>query len=254
VSRASIVGALYDSRRHSQPFDGDGVVLDVVEGLSVQLEVAARFEAAGESIGGWKVGMTSGRSHDRMGEAFRPHGYVLASHLLDSGAQLRRDDLVNPGIEPELCLILGEPLSGSPSQEEARAAVVAVAAAFEVIELRLPGGGGADNGLLVADGLANWGIVVGPSVPPPASLPAGLEVTLSRDGAEVARERAGGTVVFDDPFLSLAWLAVVLSRSGCSLEVGQPVITGSFANVELDGPGRWRAVFSGVGAVELDVV
>jgi 2-keto-4-pentenoate hydratase len=235
-------------------FTGEGITLPLDEGLAAQLEVAARFEAAGEPIGGWKVGMTSGRSHDRMGEGFRPHGYVLASHLLGSGARLRRDDLVNPRLEPELCLILGAPLSGSPSRDEARAAVSGVAAAFELVELRLPGGGGADNGLLVADGLANWGIVVGASVTPPPDLPLGLEVRLFRDGVEVARERAGESIVFDDPFLSLARLAAVLSRSGRSLEAGQPVITGSFANVELDGPGRWRAVFSGVGAVELDVV
>jgi len=254
VKRADLVAALYDSRRRSQLFAGDDVTLGLDEGLGIQLEVADRFETAGDPVGGWKVGMTSGRSHDRMGEGFRPHGYVLGSHLLESGAQLRRDDLVNPALEPELCLILGAPLAGSPSRDEARAAVAAVAPAFELVELRLPGGGGADPGLLVADGLANWGIVAGPAVPPPASLPAGLEVTLVRDDVEVARERAGETIVFDDPFLSLARLVALLSRSGRSLAAGQPVITGSFANVMLDGPGRWRAEFSGVGAVELDVV
>lgn len=254
MSDAALVEALYRSRRDSTPFTDDGVTLTLDEGLEIQLQVANRFGADGEPVGGWKVGMTSGRSHDRMGVGFRPHGYVLASHLLTTGATYRLDARLNPLLEPELCLILGAPLSGSPTVEEARAAVSEVAAAFELVELRLPGGGGADNGLLVADGLANWGMVVGARVPPPSGLPGGLTVRLFRDDEKIANEQAGETLVFDDPFLSLARLAERLSRSGRQLEAGQPVITGSFANVPLDRPARWRAEFSDVGVVELNVV
>jgi 2-keto-4-pentenoate hydratase len=254
VTDQALIDELYRSRRNSEPFSLHGVTLSLDDGLETQLRVAQRFEADGERVGGWKVGMTSGRSHDRMGEGFRPHGYVLASNILASGARYALDERLNPLLEPELCLILGEPLSGSPSAEEARAAVAGVAAAFELVELRLPGGGQADDGLLVADGLANWGIVVGEPVSPPSWLPEGLTVRLLCDDEEVAHAQAGESMVFDNPFLSLARLAQALARTGRRLEAGQPVITGSFANVGLDRPARWRAEFSDVGVVELDVV
>jgi 2-keto-4-pentenoate hydratase len=48
----------------------------------------------------------------------------------------------------------------------------------------------------------------------------------------------------DDPFLSLSRLCALLHRYGRGLEVGQRVITGSFCNRAVDGPGAWRTVFS----------
>jgi 2-keto-4-pentenoate hydratase len=53
----------------------------------------------------------------------------------------------------------------------------------------------------------------------------------------------------DDPFLSLSRLCALLHQYGRGLEPGQRVITGSFCNETVKGPGGWRAVFSGIGEV-----
>lgn len=215
------------------------------EALRLQLAVADRFVAGGDRVGGWKVGLTAGGTRDMMGEGFRPFGYVLERQVFSSGAEIDLGRMLNCGIEPELSVVVGSELSGCPSVDEVRAAVRGVAPAFELNELRVPGGRDADHATLVADGLGNWGIVVGDVVPMEA-LSDGLTVSLFRDGERVARETAGVWPI-DDPFLSVSRLVALLDRFGRRLEAGQTVITGSFATLRVQGPSEWRAEFEGVG-------
>src|SRR6266545_1485215 len=165
VDQAAVIDALYVARKNgSQPSGLAQVQLELEEALEMQLRVLGRFEAEGEKLGGWKVGLTSGNARDRMGKDFRPFGYVLQSRIFPSGATVPVAKIVNCAIEPELCLIIGSPLRGDAvGVTEAKAAVRAVAPAFEINQRRV--GSDAGQALLLADGLAQWGIVVGPEAP-----------------------------------------------------------------------------------------
>ena len=55
----------------------------------------------------------------------------------------------------------------------------------------------------------------------------------------------------DDPFLSVARLAVELHRFGRSLRPGDRVITGAFTDHAVERAGVWTAAFSGVGSVRV---
>ncbi|WP_200210425.1 2-keto-4-pentenoate hydratase [Micromonospora coerulea] len=218
---------------------------DVYEALGLQLAVLDRLVAAGERLAGWKVGLTSGPRRDVMGKGFRPFGYLLQSRTLSSGDVLGHDRIRSCYLEPELCLVLGAPLRGDHiDSAAARSAVRAVAPAFELNERRLSAQ--ADDPTTIADGLGNWGIVVGPEAPVRSALTA-TTVGLWRDDALVATRTPGDAM--DDPFLSLSRLCALLHRYGRGLEAGQRVITGSFCNQSAHGPGTWRAVFSGIGDV-----
>lgn len=246
--QAAVIDALYIARRDgSLPSGLDRVQLGLEEALAVQLRVLGRFETAGERLGGWKVGLTSGNARDRMGKDFRPFGYVLQSRILPSGATVPVTKIFNCSVEPELCLILGAPLRGADVDvAEAKAAVRAVAPAFEINERRVPPDKG--QALLLADGLTQWGIVVGPESPVRDGL---VETTVEfyRDGQLVETKTPGATM--DDPYLSLSRLCGILHKYGFGLEPGQPVITGSFCHHAVSQPGTYRAVFSGVGAVSV---
>ena len=244
--QAALIDVLYTGRRNSaEPSGIDSVQFGLEDALEMQLAVLDRFTAAGEPLGGWKVGLTSGKARDRMGEGFRPFGYVLRSRILDSGAAVQRAHILNCRIEPELCLIMGSALFGdNVGAAEAKAAVRAVAPAFEINEVRV----GPDKGSapLLADGLANWGIVVGPE----ASVRDGLihtTVEFSCDGQVVETKTPGETM--DDPYLSLSRLCRLLHKYGRGLEPGQPVITGSFCHYAITQPGTYRANFSDIGEV-----
>jgi 2-keto-4-pentenoate hydratase len=248
VDQAAVVDALYVARRNGSPPSGlDQVQLGVEEALAVQLHVLDRFEGEGEKLGGWKVGLTSGNARDRMGKDFRPFGYVLQSRIFPAGVTVPVAEIMNCAIEPELCLIIGTPLRGDAVDvAEAKAAVRAVAPAFEINQRRV----GPDTGqaLLLADGLAQWGIVVGSEAPVRDGL---VETTVEFYCDEQLVETKTPGATMDDPYLSLSRLCRLLHTYGFGLEPGQPVITGSFCHHAVRRPGTYRAVFSGIGEVSM---
>jgi 2-keto-4-pentenoate hydratase len=242
---AALIQALYDARRGgAEPVGVEHLEISQPEALRAQLDVLRRLQSDGEALGGWKVGLTSGRMRDVMGKDFRPFGYVLKSRLFPSGAACPLAPIFRCRMEPELCLVLGKPLRGRVSVAEARDAVRGVAAAFEINELRVPPTW--TRPLLVADGLSQWGVVVGPEAPVRDSL-VDTTVRFYQDDDLLNEVTPGETM--DDPYLSLARLAAQLDEYGLGLEAGQPVITGSFCSTAVERPARYRATFSDVGEV-----
>lgn len=248
-----MVDHLFEARREGHPVHLPDGQLDHDQALAVQLAVSDRFNQVGDSIGGWKVGLTSGRSRDMMGQGFRPFGYVLSSRIFRSGDHIPLDRFLSCAIEPELCVVLGRDLAGDDVDERAaRAAVRGVAAAFELNELRVPGGRDADHGTLLADGLGNWGMVVGDEAPADEFDLDGITVELHRDGEAIIAATAGSDLAIDSPFVSLSRLCRLLARYDRGLRAGQHIITGSFAGSPVDEPSRWLARFSKVGEVGIE--
>lgn len=246
-----LADALYVARRDGkEPVEAAGIALDQDTALRVQLGVLDRFVAAGEALGGWKAALSSGTSRDMMGKDFRPFGYVLKSKILESGASVARKDMSQCRIEPELCVIMKAPLRGARiSAAQARDAVGAVAPAFEINDIRTRPEWG--RPLLLADGLAQWGIVVGAPVPVRDGL-ADTAVRFFENDTLLAAETPGDQM--DDPFLSLARMCEVLDRFGRGLEAGQPVITGAFCRAPVKAASRFRAEFSGIGDVSVSFI
>jgi len=248
ATQEALIDTLYHARRNgTRPAHIEPSPSNLDEALAVQLHVLRRFEAAGERLGGWKVGLTSGKARDRMGKDVRPFGYVLRSRVFSSRATLPVASIMRCHIEPELCLIVGSALRGRDvDHQQAKATVRAVAPAFEINEVRVQPDQGSLS--LVADGLAQWGIVVGPEAPVRDGL-VNTTVTFSHNGQVVETKTPGATM--DDPYLSLARLCRRLHSFGLGLEPGQPVITGSFCHHAVTQPGGYSAAFSGVGTVSV---
>jgi 2-keto-4-pentenoate hydratase len=251
VSDEILVEAFFQARRKgvAGPELADPELIAAEHGLrkalDLQLAVLDRLLASGERLGGWKVGHTSGSRRGMLGGDFRPFGYILDGRIMQSGDTLRHGRITSCFIEPELCVVLGAPLQGDDVDPvTARAAVRAVVPVFELNESRLPPGAG--HPAILADGLSNWGIVVGEEAPVRPNL-TGTTVELWHDGELVSTRTPGDSM--DDPFLSLSRLCALLHQYGRGLEPGQRVITGSFCNETVKGPGSWRAVFSGLGEV-----
>lgn len=240
-------------RLHNQRLGPDGgdlpaESLTVDAGQALQVQLMQRWLDAGDTVGGWKLGMTSGASRNAMGPGVRPFGFVRGSRVLTSGAVLSLAELAKGGVENELCLIIGASLGADATAEQACAAVAAVAPAFEINQKRLSAD--ASPGLRVADDLSNWGIVVGTPVSPPSDLD-DLTVTLFGDGRELASVSSRGHI--DDHYESLATLARRLGQFGLALEPGQKVITGAFARTAF-AAGRYRGDFgAAIGTVEVEI-
>ena len=221
---------------------------DLHTGLSRQLETLEGKLAAGEALGGWKVGLTSGQARDSMGAGFRPFGYILESRIFASGARIGLDAFERVGVENECCFTIGRELAGEVSPDAVADTVQGVAPAFEINERRLPADAPAPDRL--ADDLSQWGIVAGSSRGIAGVDFESLVVTLARDGEAVETVAARGHI--EDHFASIAALAAQLSRFGRTLRPGQRVITGSFGRCPVTEPSRWSGNFgSELGVVEV---
>ncbi|MGH7962113.1 MAG: 2-keto-4-pentenoate hydratase, partial [Candidatus Binatia bacterium] len=111
--------------------------LTLAEAYRIQRAILARRIAAGEKQAGWKIGATSDASRKMVNLASPLVGYLLASRRFSSGETFQHAAIDKPVIESELCITLGERLSGpGVTRERVLAAVAAVAPAFELVEMR----------------------------------------------------------------------------------------------------------------------
>jgi len=223
------------------------------DGQALQLDILDRYCSRGESLAGWKVGMTSGKSRDSFGKGVRPFGFILRNRVIKSNDTLHVAAITRCALENEVCFVMGEHLAGDAvTAKMARKAVYGFAPAFEIIESRIAGP--ADQGIRVADNLSQWGIVVGDLITPvPDDFDFdALEVVLSFNGKEVERKVARGHI--DDHFESLAALVRELAKFDLGLRDGQRVITGSLTRQSVTTPGRWEATFSNLGSVAINFV
>jgi 2-keto-4-pentenoate hydratase len=257
TSDAEVLTVLADLARGGTLDDAGAEVLsgftsDVVDdGARLQLEVLDGLFAAGETVGGWKIGWTSRGARTGAGAAGdRPFGYILDKRVLTSGAAIDLASIPVCKLEPEIALILGESLSGADvTPEQARAAVRSVAPSFEVNSSRLRPG--MSLGVRVGNSLNNWGIVVGAHRPVSEIDLADLKVTLFGNGLPLDTGTSDPDVL-DDPFVSLAKVASYLHQFGRGLEAGQVLITGSLCAPTVAEAGtRYEAVFGALGSVSV---
>jgi 2-keto-4-pentenoate hydratase len=221
--------------------------LEIDEGQRLQLELLDKWQATGEQLAGYKVGLTSGAARNAFGPGVRPFGFILMSRVLQSGGSLGLTR--NLGVENELVFRVCKSIKATGvTAEHAREIVDGVAPGFEVNQHRLKQPG--SNGIRIADNLSQWGIVVGDfqKVDRPYEQ---LSVQLKKDG-EIQQEVAAAGHI-DNHFESIAALINRLHRFDRCLQAGELVITGSFTRAAVSEPGIWSGDFADLGQVTLEV-
>lgn len=227
--------------------------LDLDDAYRIQLALVDRCCAGGVTQAGWKVGLTA----KPIQEQFRVHepvfGCLLSEGRIASGHVFRHADLIAPGFENEICVVLGRDLAGSelPIAEVGRA-VDRCHPALEIIETR--GDFTSQLALALADNAQQKAFVLGPPVPltPDRDLST-IGVRVLIDEIEVGAGR--GDAVLGHPLRSIAWLAGKLAAFGRGLKAGDHIMTGSFTRQFPIARGdRIRTEFERVGTVEASFV
>jgi 2-keto-4-pentenoate hydratase len=200
--------------------------LTIEQAYRVQLALLDRWVARGERLAGWKVGLTAPVIQKQFGMHEPVMGFLLESGHRESGARFRHDELIQPGFENELCLTVGTRLGGpGVTRAQARAAIVSVQPAFEIIEGR--GDFRADASLALTDNAQQKAFVTGPASPLPADWePADTTVEVIINGRRV--DHAVGSEDTGHPLGAVAWLAKKLGEFGRRLEPGHRIMSGSF--------------------------
>jgi 2-keto-4-pentenoate hydratase len=228
--------------------------LSLDDGCRVQLGVLNRLVAAGAKHIGWKVGLTSEAIQRQFGVPEPVFGFLLADGVHHSPAVLEFDGLIQPGIENEMCVTIGQDLRG-PGVDLARAreAVLSVRSSMELVETRGP----FTEQLAVALGenVQQKGVILSEQAYPllPDFDLNAVEVEVQLGGATV--DRATGVAVLGNPLRSIAWLANKLSQYGLGLQPGQLVMTGSLTRQYRAQRGdRFRCNWEPLGVVVAEFV
>lgn len=226
--------------------------LGIDDAYRVLLAQIGRRRDPGSRRIGWKVGLTATAIQEQFGVHEPVFACLLADGLVESGHVFRVDELIKPGFENELCIVLGRDLAADATPADVAAAVAAVYPAFEIIETR--GDLTGQLALAIGDNAQQKAFVLGKLVAAEA-LPelATVRVRVRISDKEVAT--AHGEAVLGHPYNSVAWLAGKLAQFGEIIRAGDYVMSGSFTRqFPLSRGDRIEAAFDGIGAVAASVI
>lgn len=224
-------------------------VADLPTAYSIARATRALALADGESLAGYKVGLTSVASRAAYAATEPASGYLLASTVLEDGRPLPASRMSAPRAEVEIAFILGAPLTGpGVTTADVLSATAAVAPAFELVASRWVGGP-ATLAHLVADNTNAAYALVGSPVPPPADLST-ITCTLTT-GTESVPGTASA-VMDGNPAAAVAWLANHLAPFGDHLAPGHVILTGTLCPPTPFTPGdTLTAHIPGLGSLTL---
>ena len=227
------------------------------EAYAVQTALVAKKKAAGASVIGWKIGLTSRAMQMALNITTPDSGVLLDDMLFETGAVVPKGRFIQPRIEAEIAFVMKSDLSGADvTREDVVAATDYVVPSLEILDTRVmradPATGKArviyDT---VADNAANAGIVLGAEH---HRLDAHdlrwVGAVVKRDG--VVEETGLGAAVLDDPVTGILWLVHRLAEIGEGVKAGEVVLSGSFIRaIEAPSGSVFEADFGPFGRVDL---
>ena len=123
-----------------------------------QHALLAQALAAGMPRAGWKVCVNERRTQQRLGLDGVFFGFLQGSRRFGSGEACMVEEGAMLGVEPELAILFGAPVSRDDSREAMRAAIAGVAPALEIVNYR---GAKLDLETMVVASSFQHGFVVG---------------------------------------------------------------------------------------------
>lgn len=226
--------------------------LDLPTAYTVQRElVNAKIDRQGDAIIGTKLGLTSAAKQQRMGISSPLTAVLLKSYVLEPGAELPLNRLIQPRVEPELVFVMKKKLQGpGATTADVLDAIDKVYAGFEVIDSRyhdysfaLPD--------VVSDNASSALFIVGELGLDPGDVDLVAEhVAVSKNGEFVYE--ATGEAVQGNPAYALALAVNELAERGQFVDAGEVVLTGGMTDAVPIGPGDTiSAVFSNLGTLSV---
>lgn len=211
--------------------------------------------AAGRTVYGHKIGLTSRAMQQSAGIDEPDYGTLLDDMVFEQGSDIQCDRFITPKVEVELAFALEKRLEGPATTiVDVLQATAYVIPAVEIIDSRThpvdPETGTARKVQdTISDNAANAGIIVG-------GLPVRPDnVDLRRTGAMLSRngviEETGlAAGVLNHPANGIAWLVRRLAQWDQGLEAGEVVLGGSFTRpVEARVGDVFNADFGALGSI-----
>lgn len=250
VDVAADLWAAHRDRTSIPPLTSSHPGLTVSQAYAVQQINQRRRQAAGATLVGRKIGLTSTPMQQLLGVDEPDYGYILDDMVIHGDAVDIRQ-FCAPRVEPEVAFLLRSALRGpGVTAADVREATEAVAVALEIVDSRI-----ADWKVTlpdtVADNASSGAVILGDWVTYTDSL--ALHETIATLYLNDALIDSGtGAAVMGDPAAAVAWLANALADYQTELQAGQFVMSGSYTTAAFVHAGDVAsATISGLGTVSL---
>ena len=208
----------------------------VERGMTAQLSLLREALAAGETRGGWKVGLNVPAVQEHLGIERPVVGHLTSATRLAPGEPVPIGGFTRAGLEPEIAATIGDD-----------GAIAAVAPAIEVVDIDLPFD---DVEPIVAANVFHRGWLTGPNRSPDEVDVEQITVAVMRGVAVEHEARAGDAM--DDIDSVVAGVAARAEQAGESLRPGDVVICGSLTPIVPVSPGDDVEVrFGALGTLQL---
>ncbi|AWK75546.1 2-keto-4-pentenoate hydratase [Rhodococcus oxybenzonivorans] len=222
---------------------------DAAAAYAVQERIVADRLAAGASVVGRKIGLTSPAVQQQLGVDQPDFGVLFDDMRCAEAVPIPLSRLLQPKVEAEIAFVLDHDLVDGPLDDaQIRGAVDYAVAALEIVDSRITGWD-ITFGDTVADNGSSGLFVLGADRRTLDSFdPVAAQMQMLIDDTEVST--GTGAACLGDPLRALAWLARTAREFGQPLLSGQVILSGALGPMAvIDTAGTVRADITGLGSV-----
>lgn len=229
--------------------------MDMDDAYAIQKCWVDRKIAEGDSVRGYKIGLTS-RAMQMASKIDTPdYGVLLESMFFPDAAEIKASDFLDPRIEVELGFVLKEPLSGeNVTIFDVLNATDYVIPAMELIDarcLRTDPETGYTRKVYdtISDNAANAGVIFGGRPVKPSEIDLRWAGGLLYLNGQI-EETGVAAGVLGNPANGITWVCKRFAPHGVGLEAGQFILSGSFTRpVPVKAGDTVHADFGPLGSV-----
>jgi len=221
--------------------------ITIDDAYRIQQRLMARRIAAGETVIGKKIGVTSEAVMNMLGVRQPDFGMLTDAMVYNEGQAIESQRLIQPKAEGEIAFLLKRDLQGpGVTAADVLAATEGVMACFEIVDSRIR-----DWKIRIQDTVADnasCGVfVLGDRVVDPRSVDLQTcGMVLEKNGEVVVT--GAGAATMGSPLTAMAWLANTLGRLGIPLKAGEVVLSGALgAMVPVKAGDSLRVAIGGIG-------
>jgi 2-oxo-hept-3-ene-1,7-dioate hydratase len=227
---------------------------DVADAYRISVAVRDLKLAAGRSVKGHKIGLTSKAMRSMTGATEPDYGFIFDNWFVLEGSAVSRATMNRPLVEVELAFVMGDELSGpSINVADVIAATDFVLPALEIVDSRYNARG--KNMLVdsIADAAMCGFVVLGGR---PLDL---RDMDVRRESASLSingdiMETGSAGAVMGNPLNAVVWLVNKLHEFGVMIEPGDVILSGSFVKaIPFNAGDSIVALFDKLGEVTLRV-
>lgn len=201
--------------------------MTVEDSYRVQRLWRQRGEAAGRSLAGHKIGLTSKAMQQATGITEPDYGVIFADMILQSGCTVESARYSRPRVEVELAFLLKEDVAGpSATLFDVLRATEYVSPALEILDSRIEMEGRTIVDT-ISDNAAMGAMVLGGTPVAPETMDLRWVAAILYKN-QVVEETGVAAGVLNHPASGVSWLANKIAAHGDVLKAGELILAGSF--------------------------